>query len=135
MSSIKPQIVGTVDLTENKNISIDQPWMPVTTPNLPFSALSEPDGFLFTHGSACGSLPTTSLEGYKYVTDIHVFRQDGAAVDVDRYIGSVTPANTLAILKIPSSLIPHHHLDLSDPIVSSLPTQQQQQVQNIIKNK
>lgn len=97
-----------------------------------YYALSYP---LIDYGSACGSLSTTSIEDYKYVADVHVFRQDGTAVDVERYIGSITPKNTLAVLKIPSGQIPHHRLNLTHPIVSNLPTEQRQQVNDILQGK
>ncbi len=92
-------------------------------------------GFYLRMALACGSLPTTSIEGYKYVADVHVFRQDGKAVDVDRYIGSVTPESTLAVLKIPSDQIPHHHLNLTHPIFVRLPAIQQQQISDILQGK
>lgn len=135
MYKFQPKPIGTVSVDENNNISTQNPWEPVTTPTIPYSVLSHPDGFMFAHGSACGSLPTTSIEGYKYVADVHVFRQDGTAVDVDRYIGSVTPENTLAVLKVPNGQIPYHHLNLSHAIVSNLPIEQRQQVNDILQGK
>lgn len=125
MRKDEPKVIGTVALQENNNISTSKSWEPVTLSNLPYSVLSQPNGFMFTHGSACGSLPTTSVEGYTYVSDTHVFRQDRNGIDIDRYIGSITPTNTLAILKIPNQRIPYHHLKPTDPIINNLPPDKQ----------
>ncbi|OGG13795.1 hypothetical protein A2773_01580 [Candidatus Gottesmanbacteria bacterium RIFCSPHIGHO2_01_FULL_39_10] len=135
MKNLQPKPIGTVSLGENNNVSTQNPWEPVTRPTMPYSVLTNPNGFMFAHGSACGSLATTSIEGYKYVSDVHIFRQDGTAVDVDRYIGSVTPENALAVLKIPSGQIPHHHLNLGHPIISNLPPEQKQWVSDILQGK
>lgn len=128
MSNDEPKVVGTVVLQENNNISTSKPWESVTKENLPYSVLSQPNGFMFTHGSACGSMPITSIEGYTYVSDMHVFRQDGNEIDVDRYIGSITPTNTLAVLKIPNQKIPYHHLKPIDHIINNLPPDKQKLV-------
>ena len=128
----QPKQIGTVNLQENDNVSTPTPWKPVTIGSSPFSVVSEPNGFMFAHGSACGSLPTTSLEGHSYVSDVYYFRKDGNGVDVDRYLGSITPTETLAILKIPNSQILHHHLKLTDSIVSNLPVDNQRQVLGIL---
>jgi len=132
MDYSQPKPIGTVNIEENGNMSTQKPWEPVTMPVMPYSAISLPRGFLFAHGSACTSLATTSIEGYTYVSDVHIFRQDGNNVDVDRYIGSITPTNTLAILKVPSSQIPHHHLGINDPIINNLPADKQEQVINVL---
>ncbi len=132
MDNNQPKQIGTVNLKENNNASTQTPWQPVTIGSSPYSVVTEPRGFLFAHGSSCGSLPTTSLEGYTYVSDIHYFRKDGNGVDVDRYIGSITPTNTLAILKIPSQQIPFHHLIPTDPIINNLPVDKQKQVLSIL---
>ena len=132
MDYSQPKPIGTVSIEENGNISTEKPWEPVTTPVVPYSTLSRPNGFLFAHGSACTSLATTSIEGHTYVSDVHIFRQDGNSVDVDRYIGSITPTNTLVILKISSSQILHHHLGIKDPIINNLPADKQRQVLNIL---
>lgn len=132
MKKSKPKVVGIVSLQENDNISTAKPWEPVTKANLPYSVLSQPNGFMFAHGSACGSLPSISREGWRYVADVHFFRKDKNGVDVDRYIGSITPSRTLAILKIPSGKISEHHLRQSDPIISNLPSDEQKQVLSIL---
>ena len=129
-TELKP--IGTVNLQENDNVSTLKPWEPVTVGSSPFSVVTEPNGFMFAHGSACGSIPTTSLYGQTYVSDVHFFRRDGNGVDVDQYRGSITPTNTLAILKIPSNLISQHHLKPTDPIISNLPFGRQKQVLGIL---
>lgn len=128
----QPNLIGTVAIQENNNVSTAVPWEPVTKPKLPYSVLSQPNGFMFAYGSACGSLPTTSLEGYTYVSDTYVFRKDGDGIDLDRYIGSITQTNTLAILKIPSQQIPYHHLRATHPIINNLPVDKQRQVLSIL---
>ncbi len=129
---MQPKLIGTVSLDEIKNISTDSPWEPVTNPNLPFSVMGTPNGYLFTHGSACASLATTSILGYTYVAHALVFRQDGTVVDVDGYLGSITPTNTLGVLKIPNGQIPYHHLRINDSIINNLPTDKREQVLSII---
>ena len=132
MNTTQPKFIGTVNLDEVKNISTDTPWEPVTNNNLPFGVMGTPNGFLFTHGSACASLATTSIEGYAYVADVLVFRRDGTAVDVDRYLGSITPTFTLGVLKIPNGQIPYHHLKANASIISNLPSDKREQVLSII---
>lgn len=132
MANNQPKEIGTVNLQENNNVSTPKPWEPVTVGNSPFSVVTEPRGFMFAHGSACGSLPTTSLHGQTYVSDVHFFRRDGNGVDVDQYRGSINPTNTLSVLKIPSDLIAHHHLKPTDPIISNLPVDKQKQVLGIL---
>lgn len=132
MRKDEPSVIGTVALQENNNISTSSPWETVTLSNLPYSVLSQPPNFMFAHGSACGSAPTTSLEGHTYVSDLYVFRRDKNGVDVDRYLGSITPTNTLAILKIPNPQIQFHHLKPTDPIISHLPMQDQKQLRSIL---
>lgn len=127
-----PKMIGTVNVDESKNFSTLVPWEAVTKPELPYSALTKPNGFMFAHGSACASMATLSAEGYKYIGDTYVFRQDGTAVDVDRYLGSITPDNTLAVLKIPSQQIPFHHLQPNHAIIGSLPIDRQTQILNIL---
>lgn len=135
MSDLQPKIIGTVNLEENNNMSTSLPWEPVTTPKIPFSVITPPQGFLFVHGSACGSLPTTSLEGYTYVSDTYIFRQDGNNIDTDRYIGSITQDNFLALLKIPSEQNPYHHLKPTDLIITNLTPNWQQQVKTILEKQ
>ena len=135
MQNPKPKLIGTVSLYEIINISTSSPWEVVTTNNIPTSALGTPNGFLFTHGSACSSLPTTSLEGYTYVADFYLFRIDRNGVDTDRYIESVTPTNTLAILKVPNEQNNFHHLKPTSSIIENLPIENQEQVQNILNSK
>lgn len=132
MDMEQPKLIGTVSLDEVKNISTDTPWEPVTNPNLPFSVMGTPSGYLFTHGSACVSLATTSLQGHTYVAHALVFRQDGTAIDIDGYFGSITPTNTLGVLKIPNGQIPYHHLRANNPIINNLPTDKGEQVLSII---
>lgn len=128
----QPKNIGTVCLQENANVSTQKPWEPVTVGSSPFSAVREPNGFMFAFGSACGSLASTSIEGWRYVSDVYYFRKDGDGVDLDRYLGSITPTNTLAILKIPSSQTPYHHLKPTDLIVSNLPVDKEKQVLSIL---
>lgn len=132
MNKLQPKPIGTVSVDEVKNMSTNTPWEPVTNPDLPFSVMGTPSGYLFTHGSACASLATTSILGQTYVAHALVFRQDGTAVDVDGYFGSITPTNTLGVLKINSSQIPYHHLKANDPILNNLPSDKREQVLNII---
>lgn len=127
-----PKQIGTVSLTENNNFSTSIPWECVTKNNLPYSILSLPDGFMFACGSACLSLATTSIQGYTYVQNTHVFRKDGTGVDVDRYLGSITPTDTIAVLKLPNDQIPFHHLKLTDSIISNLPLDKRKQICNIL---
>lgn len=127
-----PKFIGTVNIQENHNISTQKPWEAVTIESSPFSLVTKPNGFMFAHGSACSSLPSTSTEGWRYVADVCFFRKDGNGIDVDRYIGSVTPSNTLAILKILPSQISQHHPKSIDPIISNLPNDKQKQVLSII---
>lgn len=127
-----PKPIGTVNLQEINNVSTKTPWEPVTVDNSPFSVVTQPNGFLLAHGSACGSLPTTSLEGHTYVSDVHFLRRDSNGVDVDRYLGSIMPTNTLAVLKIPSDQIPYHHLKPTDPIINNLPLDKQTLVLRIL---
>lgn len=103
------------------------------TPDLKARVKSHNNGFMFAHGSACGSLPSTSTEGWRYIADVYFFRKDqDNKVDVDRYIGSITPDETLAILKIPISQIPEHHLKSTDPLINNLPSDKQKQVLSIL---
>lgn len=129
-----PKLIGTVNLQENNNVSTPKPWEAVTVGSSPFSAVREPNGFMFAFGSACGSLASTSIEGWKYVSDVYYFRKDGNGVDLDRYLGSATPTNTLAILKIPTNLISQHHLKPTDPIICNLPVDRQKQVLGILES-
>lgn len=99
---------------------------------MPYSNLSEPNGFMFSYGSACGLLASTLIEGYKYVGDTYFFRQEGTAVDVDRYLGSIAPDNILAVLTISSGQIPFHHLQLNHVIIGSLPIDRQKQILSIL---
>ena len=126
------KLVGTVNLKENNNVSTPKPWELVIVGSSPFSVVTEPKGFMFAIGSACGSLASTSIEGWRYVSDVYYFRKDGDGVDLDRYLGSITPTNTLAILKIPSKLIAQHHLKPTDPVISNLPVDKQKQVLGIL---
>jgi hypothetical protein len=127
-----PKLIGTVNLQENDNVLTQKPWGRVTIGNSPFSVVAQSNGFMFAYGSACGSLASVSIEGWKYVSDVHYFRRDGNGVDVDRYLGSITPTNTLAILKIPSGYISYHHLKPTDPIICNLPVDKQKQVLGIL---
>lgn len=126
------KLVGTVNPQENNNVSTPKPWELVTVGSSPFSVVTEPSGFMFAHGSARGSLPTTPLDGQTYVSDVYFFRRDGNGVDVDQYRGSITPTNTLAVLKIPNNLVAHHHLKPTDPIINNLPIDKQKQVLSIL---
>lgn len=124
--------IGTVTVGECENVSTDKPWEPVTINSSPFSVVTNPNGFIFAHGSACGSLPTTSVEGFTYVADVYYFRRDKDGIDIDRYLGSITPTHTLAILKLPERFISYHHLRPSDPIISNLPKEKQEFVLGIL---
>ncbi len=46
-----PKEIGTVSTQESSRFSTPVPWGPVTKPELPYSVLGTPNGFLFTHGS------------------------------------------------------------------------------------
>ncbi len=126
------KLVGTVSLQECDNVSTQHPWKPVTIGSSPFSVVTEPTGFMFAHGSACGSLASTSTEGWKYVFDAYYFRKDHNRIDLDRYLGSITPTNTLAVLKVPSSQTQYHHLKSTDPIIGRLPIDRQNQILGIL---
>lgn len=127
-----PKIIGTVNLQEIDNVSTQKPWEPVTIYNSPFSVVTQPNGFMFAHGSACASLPSTSVEGWRYASDVYFFRRDCNGVDVDRYLGSITTTQTFVILKISSGQIPYHHLEPTDPIVNNLPVDRKEQVLGIL---
>lgn len=131
--NVDPKNIGTVNLNETKEFSTSVPWEAVTKAQLPYTILTKPNGFLFTHGSACASMATTSHQGYRYIEDTYIFRQDGTAVDVDRYLGSITPQNTQAVLKVPSGQIPFHHLRTSDSIFKELPADKQAQILSILE--
>lgn len=124
--------IGTISLQETDNVSIPNPWEPVTVGSSPFSIVAEPYGFMFAHGSACASFATNSREGWTYVSDVYYFRRDGNGIDLDRYLGSITPTNTLAILKVHNSLVTQHHLKPTDPIINNLPVDKQKQVLSIL---
>ncbi len=85
MNTNQPKEIGTISLKENDNVSTPKPWEPVTVGSSPFSVVTEPRGFMFAHGSACGSLASTSIEGWRYVSDVHYFRKDGNGIDLDRF--------------------------------------------------
>lgn len=135
MTKKQPKPIGTTCLNEIDNLSTHKPWGPKTVEDIPISAISAPKGYLFTHGSACASLPTTSPDGYEYVLDLYVFRQDGNGVDTDRYIGSISPDGSLVTLKIPHEHNPYHHLNPLDPVVTKLSPKKQKRVLEILEDR
>lgn len=127
--------IGTVSTQELGNISSHISWEELVRKDIPFSAIGTPDGYLLTQGSACSSLATTSALGWKYNADFYVWRRDGTGIDRDRYLGSVTPENTLAVLLVSKQLTPYHHLRLDDPPLISLPTIYQKSIKELLSDK
>lgn len=133
MNDNQLKTIGTVSIQELKNISSYVPWEELVKKDIPFSAIGTPDGYLFTQGSACSSLATTSTLGWMYNADFYVWRLDGIGVDRDRYLGSVTPENTLAVLLVSKQLTPYHHLELNDPPLISLPIIHQKNIKSLLR--
>lgn len=118
------KVIGTVSSEELSNISTDTPWQPVVTQKIPFSVINQPNGYLRTFGSACGSLATTSLEGWRYTADIYVAREKPgkSIIATDRYLGSTTPDGCYAILLVPKRSNPIHYIESQntlDPMLLS----------------
>lgn len=125
--------IGTVSTQELDNIGSYVPWEELVRKDIPFSAIRTPDGYLLTRGSACSSLATTSVLGWKYNVDFYVWRRDGVEIDRDRYLGSITANHTLAVLLVSKQLTPYHHIKLNDPPLISLPTIHQQKIENLLR--
>lgn len=125
--------IGTVSINEIKNISSFLPWENLVKEDIPFSAIGTPGGYLFTQGSACGSLATTSALGWNYIADFYLYRQDGPGVDRDRYLCSVTTENNVAVLLVPKHLTPYHNLKISDLPYISLPSIYQGTIGELLK--
>lgn len=125
--------IGTVCIQEIENMSSSMPWEDLVKEDIPFSAIGAPSGYLFAQGSACGSLATTSAFGWTYIADFYVWRRDGIGIDRDRYLGSVTPGNTVAVLLVSKKLTPYHHLKLNDPPLNSLSTIYQENIKNLLR--
>ena len=124
--------IGTVSTQELENISSPMPWEELFKEDIPFSAIGTPNGYLLTQGSACDSLSTTSTHGWKYNADFYVYRRDGNGIDRDRYLGSVTPENSVAVLLVPKQFTPYHHLKLNDPPLIGLPVNYRENVENVL---
>jgi len=132
---VKPlKNIGTTDKQEVDNISSAKPWEELIISDIPFSPIGTPNGYMFTQGSACGSLPTVSAEGWKYNADIYIWRRDGTAVDRDRYLGSVGLNGDLSILLVPKLQTPDHHVGIPSSAFDSLPTIYQGTVAGILAN-
>lgn len=125
--------IGTISIQEIQNISAYVPWENLVKKDIPFSAIGTPSGYLFTQGSACGSLATTSNLGWKYNADLYLYRKDGTAVDRDRYLGSITQENNLVIFLVPKSLTPYHHIDSSNLNLINLPPSQLNSIIDILQ--
>lgn len=131
-SNLKP--IGTVSIEELNNLALKDPWQEVVMEFLPFSVIGSPNGFICSQGSAGTSLPTTSMEGWKYVADFYLYRQDGTMVDRDRYLGSVSLDCKLTVLLVSKKQTPYHHLKLNDPPMNSLPAIYQERIKNILED-
>ena len=127
--------IGTVSIKELNNISSAVPWEELVRKDIPFSTIGTPDGYLFTQGSACGSLATTSAIGWTYNADLYVYRRDGIGIDRDRYLGSITPENNVAVLLVSKQLTPYHHIKLNDPPLISLPAIHQENIKDFYSER
>ena len=126
------KIIGTVSIKELNNISSPVPWEELVRKDIPFSTIGTPNGYLFTQGSACGSLATTSAIGWTYNADFYVYRRDRMGIDRDRYLGSVTPDNSVAVLLVSKQLTPYHHIKLNDLPLISLPAIHQENIKDLL---
>lgn len=117
-----PKPIGTINAQEIKFLSTQTPWEEVLKEDIPLSCVGTPDGYLFTQGSACGSLATTSIEGFNYNSDSYIWRKDGTLVDRDRYFTSpIDNTGSVVVYMAPKNQTPYHHLKLNDPLVLNLP--------------
>lgn len=132
MKSGKLKIIGTCVLSEISDLSTDTPWEEIELGNIPHpSILTKPNRYLCTSGSACGSLPTTSSQGWRYVEDFYNYRKDGDLIDRDRYLGSTDPNGNIVVMMVPKSDTPYHHIDPKNPPKIALP----QKVIDIIRDE
>lgn len=129
----KTKLIGTISVEDIDRYSKN--WDPVVLESSPFGVVTEPDGFMWSFGSANSSLATTSAEGFTYIADTNLFRVgDSNVVKVDRYIGSST-SDSVHIYKIDNGLIGYHHLKIGDEIFGRLPDPYQSVIRDLLKNK
>lgn len=125
-----PKIIGTVGTQELQNISSNKPWEEIFTHYIPISGIGTPNGFMFTQGSACGSMATTSILGHTYNSDFYLWRKDNDTIDRDRYTTN-TENDNLVIYLMPKDQTPNHHVKPSDQLVKNLPIE----LKNLVKKE
>ncbi|MBI4157534.1 hypothetical protein HY502_01660 [Candidatus Woesebacteria bacterium] len=123
----RPRVIGTTGIQELHNLSADKPWEEVFSQYVPMPEIGTPNGFMFTQGSACASMATTSMLGHTYNSDFYLWRKDGTLINRDRYTTNTLDGN-LVIYLMPKDQTSNHHIKLSDQIVKDLPAKWNQRI-------